>query len=317
MKKSIILIIITLLIFLIFGLINKEDDKSVTNKQNIVAVPEIIPQIKEPLTYVYAEHEQDLKRVNHLFKRPEKLPPSFRDFYELKQSERLDRITTLQLSKKRISNEHKEFLKSELLNRKHWDITRNNIANILTSNNNADPNLYKLFEKMLKDGQEDHQWRDYCVQFLGACIKSAGENKATIINILKEYSSGDDSIAGTALLHMAEHENTFNPNQDKELSTRLENVLEDPKTHVDTKTTILAIMGQRGDLDSLPLVRKYAKQDDNAALKSVAIGSLGLLGNNFDLPCITEAIEHKNGRVRLAAIAAMNRIQKREQNKDD
>jgi len=244
-------------------------------------------------------------KQSRYYVKPEILPLQFARFHDMKPGEQLNLITGLMKNKK-LSQEIIDFLKIEIFNRNDKKI-RNNMANALCWQHNSDPELHKLFILMLDDKHEDPNWRDYCLQFLSECFESSN-NKPLIIETWIRYSKGKDSLAGTALIHLALQEG--NNNIIIEPDYMIEH-LEDSKVSIHTKTSILAIIGKRKDVEQLPVLRKYASQDKNAALKANAIGSLGLIGEEQDLKIVNLALYHDNGRVVLAARAAKKRIEKR------
>ena len=297
MKKSITIIILTITcIFLGFMLLKKHDELAPNHTP--VTVKSIVPEL-EPIK---------LNRKSKFYVKPEMIPLQFAGFYDLKQSERLNLATEL-MKDKSLPQETIDFFKAEIFNRAHMDTTRNNMANALCWQHKSDPELHKLFIKMLDDPDEDPVWRDYCIQFLTECYDSSN-NKPLIIDTLKRYSKGDDSKAGTALIHLALHEEKI----EKIDSDHMLNQLKNSKTSIHTRTAILAVWGKSNDKTKLPVIRKYAIQDKDAALKSVAIGSLGLIGLEQDLKIINKALYHDNGRVVSAARAAKTRIEIRIKN---
>lgn len=301
MKKIFIIIGVVLLFSSIrFVYLNYKDNRIKPIK------PEIIVKTVKP----DLPPEPELKpRISNNYVKPEHVPDSLKDFYDLKKSDRLELVTKM-MNNKHLHGETLEFFKAEIFNRKWVDTTRNNMANALCWQTKQNPELHKLFILMAGDDNENEVWRDYSIQFLSECYDSSND-KAIIIDTFKKYSTGDDSKAGTALLHLSLQEGFNNIKLDDAYSNLLDKQLANPNVSIHTKTTILAIIGKRGDKSKLELVRKYAKQDDDAALKAVAIGSLGLIGDVTDMSIIQPALHHKNGRISLAALGAINRINAR------
>ncbi|OVE77493.1 hypothetical protein BVX99_02550 [bacterium F16] len=137
----------------------------------------------------------------------EAIPPGWEDFYELSQMEKLNKVTRQMHRKRQMDSELYNFLKGEMFNRNHWDVTRNNIANALIwtrndQNQHPDPDLHEAFITMLEDETEDSVWRDYCLQFLSENYQNSSDPQR-VMGVITTFSKGDDSIAGTAVLHMA------------------------------------------------------------------------------------------------------------------
>lgn len=270
------------------------------NPVSVPSTPEVI--VKEPEQIEETPTVVPFKQSKHYVK-PETVPASFGEFYEMHQSVRLRNVTRF-MKNDAVHHTIIDFFKSEIFNRKHKEIIRNNMANTLCWQKVPDPDLHLLFIKMLDDEEETPKWRDYCIQFLTECYPSSSD-KPLIIETIKKYSEGDDSKAGTAILHLA-------LNGQKVDSKSTLSRLEDPtKTSIHTRTTILAVWGKTKDKSQLPTIRKYATQDKIASLKATAIGTLGLIGEEEDLLIINKALYHTNGRVVLAARAAKKKIEAR------
>ncbi|OVE77202.1 hypothetical protein BVX99_03275, partial [bacterium F16] len=136
--------------------------------------------------------------------------------------------------------------------------------------------------------------------------------------VITKFSKGDDSIAGTAMLHMALQERDGAVKLDENFGNELAEKLEKPEVHRDTKLAIIGVMGTRKDINQLPTIRKYAKQNDNAGLKRVAIAALGTIGaspdtassiTDEDKALITSALKHKNRAVKRAAEEALKKLE--------
>lgn len=301
MKKIIIILsILSACLCLLFFIY--PNDQEAPNKPAIAfneSVPYSTPKIEQ----------KDLPRYSKYYVKPDMVPDGFQDFHNMKQGKRLNKVTEL-MKIKDLDEEYLEFFKAEIFNRAHMDTVRNNMANALCWQRNPDPELHLLFIKMLNDPGEDPVWRDYCIQFLSECYKSSS-NKPLIIETFERCSKGKNPKAGTALLHLAYQERENDVALEENYSEQNIIKLADPKVHIDQKTSILTIIGMRKDIAQLSVLRKYAKQDETASLKSTAIGSLGLIGEEEDLVIINKALYHTNGRVVLAARAAKKKIEER------
>ena len=93
-------------------------------------------------------------------------------------------------------------------------------------------------------------------------------------------------------------------------SQQLEAQLTDPEVVTPTKLSILAMIGKRNDVRLLPLVRTYAT-NTNVSLRRCAIATLAQIGAPSDLPLIRAGLTDPNRAVRMAAEAAVKRIESR------
>ena len=190
--------------------------------------------------------------------KPDKAPLGYEEFYELNQMKRLNQVTE-SMKNKDLPKQIQNFYKAELFNRKHWDVTRNNMANALVWQENPDPDLHRLFIKMLDDEGEDPVWRDYSLQFLSECLPSSSEPNV-IKDKLKEYSQKTGTnMAGTATVHLAYQEGEGMLQLGQAFSKQLAEQLKDDEVTEATKLSILGVVGKRRDRKLLPLLREYAE----------------------------------------------------------
>jgi hypothetical protein len=239
---------------------------------------------------------------------PEKLPAGWEDFLSLGEMEQLNRVTAA-MENHSLAPDNLAFFEAEIFNRNHMDVTRNNMANALVWQEKPNPRLHELFIKMLEDETEDPVWRDYCLQFLSECLKSTSDPEL-VKTTLARYAKGKDSLAGTAIVHLAYQESEGRVQVDEAFSKQLETQLADPQVALATKVSILGVIGQRKDVRLLPLVRTYAK-DRDASLKRCAIAALGQIGTQEDLSLVQAGLSDSNRAVQLAAKAAEERLQAR------
>lgn len=253
--------------------------------------------------------------------KPERVPAGWGLFHEESQMTRLNRVTEVMNTRKPMDPELYAFFKAELFNPDHWAVTRNNMANALVrardaNGNHPDPDLHEVFIAMLEDESQDTVWRDYCLQFLSENLPNSSEPDR-VKDVITKFSKGTDSIAGTAMVHMALHGQKGNMELDDDFNKQLAEQLENPEIHRDTRLAILGVIGKRKDIDRLPLIRKYARQDDDASLKRIAIAVLGAFGadpetaasiTDEDKAIIQTALRHQNRAVQMAGQTAWARI---------
>ena len=118
--------------------------------------------------------------------KPGTVPQGYETFLEQNQMKRLNQVTET-MRQSDLPSQILGFYKAEIFNRDHWDVTRNNMANALVWQENPDPNLHRLFIRMLEDKDEDPVWRDYCLQFLSECLRSSS-GPELVKSKIREYS---------------------------------------------------------------------------------------------------------------------------------
>jgi len=238
----------------------------------------------------------------------ETMPVGWQDFRTLTEQERLNRVTAA-MENHTLPADVLFFFEKEIFNRQHWAVTRNNMANALVWQESPNPRLHELFAMMLADESESPVWRDYCLQFLSECLKSSSDPEA-IKAILTRYAQGKDGLAGTAIVNIGLQEAAGRMTPDETFSQQLESQLADPEVVTPTKLSILAMIGKRNDVRLLPLVRTYATNSTDA-LRRTAIATLGQIGTPDDLPLIRAGLTDPNRAVKMAAEAAVKRMESR------
>lgn len=247
-------------------------------------------------------------------------PKSWEEFWNTSQVERLNSATKY-MDRQDIGPELYAFFKAEVFNRHHWDVTRNNMANALIGargkgNKHPDPELHEVFILMLDDENEDLLWRDYCLQFLSETLSFTSDPER-VKSVIAKHSKRDSSIAGTAMIHMAHQEQYGDTPLNDEFNRQLAEQLEKPDVHIETKMAIVCVMGKRRDIKRLPIIRKYAGQNDSAVLKRVAIAAIGTIAadpatrdaiTSEDERLVKAALKHKNGAVCMAAESALKKL---------
>jgi len=237
------------------------------------------------------------------------LPEGWKDFRAWSDGERLNRVTAV-MTNRTLPPDVLTLFEQEIANRRHPDLTRNNMANALVWQENPNPRLHELFIKMLEDRTENPVWRDYCLQFLSESLKSTSEPEA-VKAVLARYAKGKDALAGTAIVHLAYQESRGALQLDEAFSRQVEAQLTDPEVSSVTKMSILGVIGQRRDTRLLPVVRTCAGTSLDDGLRRCALAALGQIGVAEDLPLIQAATTHSNRAVQLAAQSATERLKAR------
>lgn len=229
------------------------------------------------------------------------------DFHDLSPAEQLDLATGL-MRNHDLSAQDTEFIKSELCNRSLDNVIRNNLANALIGQNNPDPDLHHVFLPMIDDPTESPVWRDYSLQFLSSTLAFTSQPELVIEKLKEVANHGRGNIQGTALVHLFLHERKGRIQLEDKFAQVVSQSLEAEDVSEATKLSLLAIIAERNDRQHLAQVRKYARQNESAALKRVAIAALGRIGDRTDLFLIEEGLQHKNRSVQKAAKSAKQKL---------
>ena len=160
-----------------------------------------------------------------------------------------------------LTAEEAEFLKNELLNEKHHEVLRNEIASLLVNLDQPDPMLYLYFAKMAKDESLSDVWREYCIQFLGLTLPYA-KDKAYVQQQLQAHAQEHtQEAAGTAILQIAYQQGRGRLEPALNETAKHLEMLKQSEVHPNVTLSVLAVMGKQKDTQALPALREYAQKD--------------------------------------------------------
>ena len=211
-----------------------------------------------------------------------------------------------------------------------WHALFNDTLNQLRHQQRMPSGLTKALIAISANPDKDPVIRDYAVQHL-CCLYSdrhpmaRRENDPTLrTEILKaidaEARRSGSAHAGTALIALNHIEMIGREPAEEKWSQSSSAALDDlalqlaaggANIHQIARVAALQVCAMRGLRSVLPVARKLAGDDAvDAALRTSAIGCLGILGDPTDQP-VLEAISNSGGRLALAASPAIQRIQSR------
>ena len=154
---------------------------------------------------------------------------------------------------------------------------------------------------------------DYCVQHLGAMVNGLDDAPRRRVRgvLVKAARQTKLPYAGTALYSLAE-DRRATPAQEGELK-RLTLALCRPEADGVARVAAIQLAGQRGYAEALPILREtLSAPSRDAVLDMVCIGTLGLLGDESDIPLLESVLQRNRRRYEAAANAAIKRIKGRE-----
>ena len=154
---------------------------------------------------------------------------------------------------------------------------------------------------------------DYCVQHLGAMVNGLDDATRRRVRgvLVKAARQTKLPYAGTALYSLAE-DRRATPAQESELK-RLTLALCRPEADGVARVAAIQLAGQRGYAEALPILREtLSAPSRDAVLDMVSIGTLGLLGDESDIPLLESVLQRNRRRYEAAANAAIKRIKGRE-----
>ena len=154
---------------------------------------------------------------------------------------------------------------------------------------------------------------DYCVQHLGAMVNGLDDATRRRVRavLVKAAKRTKLPYAGTALYSLAEDRRATHA-QEGELK-RLTLALCRPEADGVARIAAIQLAGQRGYAEALPILREtLSAPSRDAVLDMVCIGTLGLLGDESDIPLLESVLQRNRRRYEAAANAAIKRIKGRE-----
>jgi hypothetical protein len=231
----------------------------------------------------------------------------FHDWMPAKQ----EQVVTNLMKDPSLDAEELAFFKNELFNKELSEVTRNNMANALIGQGKKDPTLHTVFLQMIDDPTESPIWRDYSLQFLATTLPYSSEPEVVVAKLKEVALRGHGRIQGTAVVQLAFHEAKGRLVLGEGFSKQTANALLDEEVDLTAKTSLLAVIGERKDVQNLEVARQFAAQDEVASLKRTAIAALGSIGDQSDLPLLESALQHKNRAVQMAAQGALKRLKAR------
>lgn len=206
----------------------------------------------------------------------------------------------------------KPFLLSVVSDKAFTPHVRNEVADLLRMPMFRDESMWRLYVSMVEDESESTINRNYAIQYLAHTFEFASD-PAAVEHKLYTYSKLDtESLGSTALLQLYQlylHKkvDALRPG----FADRAAKLADDTDAAHEDRVTAVCILAETAKPCHLPLLRRYASQDGDAALKRTAIAALGERGTAADEALINAAVDHPHMAVRLAARQARKRFQER------
>ncbi|MFM2089810.1 MAG: hypothetical protein RLZZ127_299 [Planctomycetota bacterium] len=187
-------------------------------------------------------------------------------------------------------------------------VIRNNIANRLVGAADADPALWRTFLAMAQDPAEDEVWRDYAIQFLALATPRADDRAAAGAALLRIATDDPGTRGTTALLHLVRLGREGILDRPASLPALVASRIQDPATPDPARHVALALVGQEGWTEQVPLVRSVLAAGLDIDATRGALYTLGMLGDAGDMVVIERYRSATHPAVAAAARAAHDRV---------
>ena len=187
---------------------------------------------------------------------------------------------------------------------------RNDVLNLLRDQEPVPTGLPGLLVDIVRKGRHDATLVDYAIQHLGALQRDLRDEEMVrrVRNALFDAASGiEKPYAGTALYALADARAMTDAESGR--LRRLTVVACSPRANPLVRLSAFQLAGQRGYREVLPEVRSVlrgARRD--AVADTVAVGTLGLLGEASDVGLIESFAAKGGSRLAGPCAAAIERI---------
>ena len=187
---------------------------------------------------------------------------------------------------------------------------RNDVLNLLRDQEPVPTGLPGLLVDIVRKGRHDATLVDYAIQHLGALQRDLRDVEMVrrVRNALFDAASGiEKPYAGTALYALADARAMTDAESGR--LRRLTVVACSPRVNPLVCLSALQLAGQRGYREVLPDVRSVLRGDRrDAVADTVAVGTLGLLGEASDVGLIESFAAKGGSRLAGPSAAAIERI---------
>ena len=186
---------------------------------------------------------------------------------------------------------------------------KNDVMNLLRFQEPVPENLAGTLIGMFNGGRHPPVVLDYCIQHLGAMLDEVDEATRLRVRevLVRAACMTKQPYAGTALYSLAD-DKMATPAQGAELR-RMAIALCAPEANNAARIAAIQLAGQMGYAEALPILREtLAGSRRDVVLDIVCIGSLGLLGNESDIPLVSR-FSGRGGRFAVAVESAIKRIE--------
>lgn len=193
------------------------------------------------------------------------------------------------------------------------NVVKNDITNLLRSQRQFPESLSWRLMSMWRDPKHDVVWRDYCIQHAGASIARIEDaaTRAESINFFYDVAATPDAPgSGTALIALR---NLVNSGKEDKVKVAESAIIAagSESTPQGVRVTALQIASELGHPDAAPIARTLVNDRTKTMhLRVSAIAALGRSGDSSDLPALEKLANSSNYRLRLAAAAAVKKLNK-------
>ena len=201
-----------------------------------------------------------------------------------------------------------------------WNALKNDVLNVLLKRAPPPAGIGQDLVRMFRDSSHDNVWRDYCVQhfadyyrarWLAGATAADRELQAIEAAYWDAVAASNSTTAGTALVGLAQLAGEFPGIDRKRVAAAALVLAANPSAEEGARVTAIQICAELGEMEILPLARTFAADGASSMLRLSAVGALGRLGTAEDGKLLKSLAAKGDQRIRIAAAAALKRIEHR------
>ena len=198
------------------------------------------------------------------------------------------------------------------MSRGHFNSVADKVLNKLEEQDHVPPVLIDHLMGMFYDESGDYTWRDYCIQHLGSLYSTptADGKREAIRRVFKDAAHPDVGMAGTVALALRNNMNQEGISPELASQTAATVALDENQDDADRLTAMLAA-AELGNSEMLTLARRIVGSKNSIHFRMSSMAAMGMLGDTSDLPTLEKYTSSSDMRLRLAAQAAVKKINAR------
>jgi len=245
-----------------------------------------------------------------LSKQPMQWPDTLRDFDLVGADAQVDLVASLSATLS-LDPDTRSALITAMGLRGSDSYVRNQIANLLTRQDDSIEDLIPGLIISIQDAQEVPLWRDYALQHLGGItprINQADVAEAAKATILSCFHGNVEGLPGTALLALLDWQSTGFRDFTDEDCARVYFLAQSGTVGRESRITAIATLSDVRLTDGHTCLRRLLEGETDPILLVAAAAGLGRCGNIDDTSALARLIRHGDDHVRNAALAATDRL---------
>jgi hypothetical protein len=183
------------------------------------------------------------------------------------------------------------------------------MANALVCQHKKDPELHKLFIKMLDDESESIKWRSYALQFMAETLPFSSESQRVRDKLFDLAGTDKGQLGATAVVQIAHRIKEKQIKDDGSFEKLLAHRITEKDLPDMLTVSLLGAIAEVAAESCLEPVRGYVEtRDCTVPVKKSAIQALAAIGKEEDLKRIVQFRKHHESSLAQTADAAIHAL---------